>query len=74
MKGRLRLINDSKYDVKSIDILIEHFDSEGISVNTDHEKIYKIIRSGGYLEFDWYSSDCSSCETQEFQISFTKEY
>lgn len=73
MKGNLRLVNNSNYDVKNIEILIEHFDKNGISVNTDSEYVLETIRSKGYREFDWYTSDCASCETQEFKIKFVLE-
>lgn len=73
VKGELRLVNNTNYDLKRIKILIEHFDKNGKSVNTDIESMYDIIRAGGYREFDWYTSDCSKCSTQEFTINFIKE-
>lgn len=73
MEGELRLVNNTNYDLKGVKILIEHFDKDGKSVNTDDESVYDIIRAGGYREFDWYTSDCSKCSTQEFRINFIKE-
>jgi hypothetical protein len=73
-KGELRLINDSEYDIKGVRILIEHFDNNGKSVNTDKESVWNIIRKNGYREFDWFTSDCAKCLKQKFTISFIKEY
>lgn len=74
VEGKLRLFNNSKYDIRNVSILIEHFDSEGKSVNTDDEYVSDIIRTNGYREFDWYTSDCSKCYRQEFKIKFQREY
>jgi hypothetical protein len=71
--GELRLINNSKYDISNVEILIEHYDNEGKSVNTDTESVSEIIRANGYREFDWYTSNCRSCETQKFKIKFRRE-
>jgi len=56
--------------IRNIEVLIEHFDKDGISVNTDSKTIYDIIRSKGYREFEWYTSDCSKCNSQTFKIKF----
>lgn len=72
-QGKLKLINDSDYDIKGVKILIEHFDSKGNSVNTDQTSVWDIIRKHGYREFDWYTSDCSQCARQEFKINFITE-
>jgi hypothetical protein len=72
-KGNLKLVNNSDYDIKGVNILIEHFDSKGNSVNTDHTSVYDIIRKHGYREFDWYTSDCSKCVKQTFKINFIRE-
>lgn len=73
MRGDLRLVNKSKYDIKNIEILIEHFDKDGVSVNTDNVYVNSVIRSDGYREFDWYTTDCASCITQTFKIKFVLE-
>ncbi|MDE5637193.1 MAG: hypothetical protein K2I43_04125, partial [Alistipes sp.] len=73
VKGRLRLVNNSDYDITGITILIEHFDSAGRSINTDHEIISDYIRKGGYREFDWYTSDCAKSCRQTFKINFLQE-
>lgn len=72
-KGNLKLINNSDYDIKGVNILIEHFDNQGKSVNTDHTYVSDIVRKHGYREFDWFTSDCAKCATQEFKINFIKE-
>ena len=72
-KGQLKIINNSDYDIQRVKILIEHFDSEGLSVNTSHTYVSDIIRKHGYREFDWYTGDCSKCVKQEFKINFIKE-
>jgi hypothetical protein len=72
-QGKLKLINNSDFDIKNVKILIEHFDSQGNSVNTDHTGVYDIIRKHGYREFDWYTSDCSKCMKQTFKINFIRE-
>lgn len=72
-RGKLKLINNSEYDIQSVKILIEHFDKNGYSVNTDNEYLSNIIRKKGYREFDWYTSDCEKCDKQEFKINFIKE-
>lgn len=74
VKGDLKLINNSKYDISNVEVLIEHFDQEGKSVNTDTEYISEVIRANGYREFDWTSFDCKSCYTQTFKIKFRKEF
>lgn len=73
LKGDLRLVNNSNYDLKGVEILIEHFDKNGVSVNTDSKTVYDIIRAKGYREFDWLTSDCSKCATQKFTIKFVEE-
>lgn len=73
MKGNLKLINNSNYDIKGIEVLIEHFDKNGVSVNTDNAGVYDVIRSKGYREFNWYTSDCSKCASQTFAIKFVEE-
>ena len=73
VKGKLKLINNSDYDIKGVNILIEHYDSEGKSVNTDNASVYDIIRKHGYREFDWLTGDCSKCTKQEFKINFIRE-
>ena len=73
MKGKLRLVNNSNYDLKGIEVLIEHFDKDGISVNTDNTSVYDVIRSNGYREFDWTTFDCAKCVTQQFKIKFVSE-
>ena len=72
-KGKIRIINNSDYDIKSIKVLVEHFDYNGISVNTDYEYISDIIRKNSYRECEWYTTDCGQCVTQKFKISFIKE-
>ncbi len=72
--GKLRLTNNSEYDITDIYILIEHFDKNKKSVNTDTEFIYDIIRKNGYREFSWSTSNCSKCWSQKFQINYTKEH
>lgn len=71
--GKLRLINNSDYDIKGIKILIEHFDRNGVSVNTDREFVRDYVRKGGYREFDWLTTDCASCYSQTYKINFIKE-
>lgn len=73
VKGKLRLTNNSDYDIEGIDVIIEHFDKDGISVNTGETGVYDIIRSKGYREFNWYSSNCSKCVKQTFKIKFVEE-
>ena len=72
-EGKLKIVNNSDYDIHRVKILIEHFDSKGNSVNTDHTYVSDIIRKHGYREFDWFTSDCSKCAKQEFKINFIKE-
>lgn len=71
--GKLKLINNTDYDIKGVKILIEHYDREGNSVNTDHTSVYDIIRKHGYREFDWCTSNCAKCAKQEFKINFIRE-
>ena len=73
-KGKLRITNNSNYDIKGVKILIEHFDSQGKSVNTDNAYVWDIIRKNGYREFEWLTGDCDKCERQEFKINFIREH
>jgi hypothetical protein len=73
LKGDLRLVNNSNYDVKDIEVLIEHFDENGVSVNTSNASVYNVIRSKGYREFAWYTSNCAKCVNQTFNIKFVEE-
>jgi len=70
-EGQLKLINNTKYDIKSITVLIEHYDENGVSVNTTSKGIYD-IRKNGYREFEWYATDCQKCARQEYKISLYK--
>ena len=74
MEGKLKLNNNSEYDIRNVSILIEHFDINEKSVNTDEDYVSDIIRKKGYREFDWYTSDCSKCVKQEFKIKFQREF
>jgi hypothetical protein len=73
VKGNLKLINNSTYDIKGMNVLIEHFDKNGVPVNTDIASFYHLIKSKGYREFDWISVNCSKCVTQSFAIKFLEE-
>jgi len=73
-RGKLRISNNSDYDVEGIRILIEHFDSQGKSVNTDYTYVWDIVRKNGYREFEWSTGDCDKCERQEFKINFIREH
>ena len=73
VSGKLKLINNSDYDIKRINILIEHFDRNGNSVNTDHTYVSDIVRKKGYREFEWTTGSCNSCFTQKFKINFIRE-
>jgi hypothetical protein len=72
-QGKLRITNNSDYDIKGVTILIEHFDSNGKSVNTSDTYIWDIIRKNGYREFNWITGDCAKCSKQKFRINFIKE-
>lgn len=72
-QGKLRLINNSDFDIRRVKILIEHFDRNGVSVNTDHEYVRDYIRKGGYREFTWMTTDCANCYRQTYTINFIKE-
>ena len=74
VEGKLRLSNNSEYDITDVTILIEHFDADGKSVNTNEEYVPDIIRKNGYREFNWFAADCSKCFRQEFKIKFQREY
>jgi hypothetical protein len=72
-EGKLKLINNSDFDLEGIKILIEHFDNEGNSVNTSNDYVSGIIRKHGYREFSWYTPECSKCEKQEFSINLLEK-
>lgn len=72
-KGMLRLVNNSAYDVENVRIQIEHFDRNGKSVNTDYAYPGSIIRSNGYKEFEWLTTDCARCYKQTYKIIFERE-
>ena len=72
-EGMLKLINNSDYDIRKVRIIIEHFDIQGKSVNTDEEIIMNVVRKHGYRDFDWYSGDCLNCYSQVFKIIFIDE-
>ena len=72
-KGKLKLINNSDFDIKDVTVQIEHFDKNGQSVNINNKIITDIIRSHGYREFEWYTSNCSECHEQDFKIIFSSK-
>ncbi len=69
-KGRLKLVNDSKYDISSIIIVIEHFDEKGKSSSVTKKVLYDIVKSGGYKIFEWIEFDCFNCNKRKFKILF----
>jgi len=73
VQGKLKLINNSDYDIQGVKILIEHYDNQGNSVNSSYTYVSDIIRNHGYREFNWLNGDCSKCEKQEFKINFITE-
>jgi hypothetical protein len=72
-RGIIKIINNSNYDVKGVRVLIEHFDNNWKSVNTDYSYVSDIIRKKGYREQTWLTSDCFNCENEKFKINFIKE-
>jgi len=72
-QGKLKLINNSDFDIKGVKILIEHYDIQGNSVNSSYTYVSDIIRNHGYREFSWINGDCSKCVAQEFKINFVRE-
>ena len=72
-KGKLKLVNNSDYDLEGVRILIEHFDRSGNSVNTDYTWAGGIIRKHGYREFEWLTTDCTKCYRQTYKIYFERE-
>jgi hypothetical protein len=73
VEGVIRVYNNSKYDIKNLKVLIEHFDNNKKSVNTDQEYINDIVRKNGQREASWITPDCFDCEEQEVKINFIKE-
>jgi len=71
--GMLKLINNSEFDIRKLRISIEHFDSEGNSVNSDEEIVLDVIRKHGYRVINWFSKDCLNCYSQKFNIRFIEE-
>ena len=71
--GKLMINNNSEFDIKNLNILIEHFDSQGKSVSTDHAFVSEIIRKQASREISWYTMNCGECEKQKFRISFIRE-
>jgi hypothetical protein len=72
IKGKLKLTNNSKYDISEITILIEHFDKNGKSSSTSKKYLFDTIKSGGYKIFDWSTFDCYNCNTRKYKILFYK--
>ena len=70
--GKLRIDNNSDFDIRVVTVLIEHFDNQGKSVKIDHEYV-RDIRKNGYREFEWATYNCEKCEREEIKIMFTKE-
>ena len=71
--GMLKLINNSEFDIRKLRISIEHFDSEGNSVNSDEEIVLDVIRKHGYRVINWFSKDCLNCYSQKFKVIFVDE-
>jgi hypothetical protein len=71
--GMFKLINNSDFDIRKLRISIEHFDSEGHSVNTDEEIVHDVIRKHGYRVINWFSKDCLNCDSQKFKVIFVDE-
>lgn len=71
--GKLIINNNSDFDIRNVNILIEHFDFQGKSVNTDHTFVSEIIRKHASRELNWYTMNCGECEKQKFKINFIRE-
>jgi hypothetical protein len=71
--GKLRIYNNTEYDIKSLDLTIEHFDYSGSSVNTDNITVYEVIKSKGYKDEDWSTFDCGNCVRQEIKFDLYKK-
>lgn len=69
-KGKIRVVNNSRFDIENMTVLIEHFDFNGRPVGTDRTYISGVLRKDGYREAEWLSTNCSPCYRQEFKISF----
>jgi hypothetical protein len=72
-EGKIRIINDSDFDITKFKLQIEHFDQSGKSVNTDIKYIPSVVRKKAYRDYSWYSIDCAMCSQQVFKILFAKE-
>jgi len=70
--GRLKIENNSSYEISDIAIEIDHYDDEDKSVNSETEYVYDSIKPKGYREFDWITLDCNKCKRQEYEIKFVK--
>ena len=71
--GKIRLNNNSDFDLKGLKVLIEHYDNNSTSVNTQIYYVSDIVRKHSYREFEWRTYDCSQCYRQEFKINFYQE-
>lgn len=70
LSGFLKIENNSKFDIKNLRILVEHFENDGTQVKTDEEWIDGILRAGGKQKLEWYTRDCDNCSEQKFKILF----
>lgn len=73
VEGEIRITNNSKYDIKGLNLLNEHFNNKGISVNTDRIYIDEILRKKSYRDKYWLTSDCGDCDKQKITINFISE-
>jgi hypothetical protein len=68
--GGVELVNDSTYDLSEVQIMVDHRNFEGKSINTDIELLPGIIKASGHRRFTWYTPGCKKCVKQYFSFKF----
>lgn len=66
--GKLRIVNNSNYEIDNLMIQIEHFDINEISVRNNKTYVSDVIRKNSYREVEWISDDCNKCYREKFTI------
>jgi hypothetical protein len=70
LEGNFKIENNSNYDIKNLNIMIEHFQRDGTQIKTDNSSITGILRKNGKQKVIWFTTNCESCDKFKLKIIF----
>lgn len=73
LEGDFKIENNSNYDIRDLEIMIEHFENDGTQIKTHNSSIAGILRKNGKQKVKWFTTNCESCDEFKLKIIFKTE-